>query len=150
VDLVGSKVLRGIVALDSLLMAYGHAPLALFLSSLFAAGGPSRHFSGGPPGGFGFFIALGGYFLFATVVFVLGAIFVATGRLFKLSNASLVILALVDNILLLYTRMVPGNIFFNRIFGWSWSWFPRLGTVQVLVGQTILIVLCIALYRAKK
>jgi len=148
--LVKSKVLRGIVALDSLLMAYGHAPLALFLRFLFMTGGPpTRPLSGGSPGGFGFFFALGAYFLFATVVYLLGAVFVAAGKLFKLSNAGLLVLALVDNVLLLYTRMVPGNIFFNHVIGWSWDWFPRLGTVQVLLGQTLLIVLCAILYRSK-
>jgi hypothetical protein len=147
--MAGSKVLRVIVALDSLLMAYGHAPLALFLASLFRMGGPPGRPLAVPPGAFTFFLALGGYFLFATIIYVLGAIFVASGKLFKLANFGLIVMALVDDVLLVYTRTVPGNIFFNRIVPWSWEWFPRLGTVQVLVGQTILIVLCAVLYRSK-
>jgi hypothetical protein len=132
-------------------MAYGHAPLALFLAQFFRTGGPFvRPPAGGmPPGGFGFFFALGAYFLFSTIIYFLGAIFVASGRLYKLSNFGLIVMAVVDNILLVYTRAVPDNIFFNRIVPWSWSWFPRLGTVQVLVGQTILIVFCAILYKSK-
>jgi hypothetical protein len=101
-----------------------------------------------PPGGFGFFFAIGAYFLFAVVIYVLGAILVAAGKLFKLANIGLIIMALVDELLLLYTRMMP-NVFFGRMLGWSWDWFPRLGTVQVLVGQLVLIVLCVILYRSK-
>jgi hypothetical protein len=144
----GSKVLGVIVALDSLIMAYGHAPLALFLNSFFMQGGPRPPPSGMPRGGFTFFPALGGYFLFATIIYVLGAIFVAARKLFKLSNSGLIVMALVDNILLVYTRTMPG-IFFNRILPWSWDWYARLGTVQVLVGQSILIVLCAILCKSK-
>jgi len=148
--LTRSIVLRVIVVLDSLLMAFGHAPLALFLRQLFMMGGPpARPLSSGPPGGFGFFTAIGAFFLFATIIYILGAIFVASGILFKLANFGLIVMAIVDNILLVYTRTVQGNIFFNRIVHWSWDWFPRLGTVQVLVGQTILIVLCAILYKSK-
>lgn len=147
--MAASKVLRAIVALDALIMAYGHAPLALFLGSLFRTGGPPVRPLAGPPGALTFFLALGGYFLFATIIFVLGAIFVASGKLFKLANFGLIVMALVDDVLLVYTRTVPNNIFFNRIVPWSWDWFPRLGTVQVLVGQTILIVLCAILYKSK-
>ena len=138
------------VALDSLLMAYGHAPLALFLASFFRTGGlPVRPPAGLPPGGFGFFFALGAYFLFSTIVYFLGAIFVASRLFYKFSNLGLIVMAVVDNILLVYTRTVPGNIFFNRIVPWSWSWVPKLGTVQVLVGQTVLIVFCAILYKSK-
>jgi len=147
--MAASKILRVLVALDSLLMAYGHAPLALFLGSLFRTGGPPvRPPAAPPPGGFGFFLAIGGFFLFATIIYVLGAIFIASGRLFKLANIGLILMALVDNVLLVYTRVMP-NIFFNRIVHWSWDWFPRLGTVQVLIGQTLLIVLCAILYKSK-
>jgi hypothetical protein len=146
--MAASKVLRVIVALDALIMAYGHAPFALFLGSLFRTGGPSVRPLAAPPGALTFFLALGGYFLFATIIFVLGAIFVASGKLFKLANFGLIVMALVDDLLLVYTRAVP-NIFFNRIVPWSWGWFPRLGTVQVLVGQTILIVICAILYKSK-
>lgn len=147
--MAASKVLRVIVALDALIMAYGHAPLALFLASFFRTGGPPVRTLAAPPGALPFFLALGGYFLFATIIYVLGAIFVASGKLFKLANFGLIVMALVDDILLVYTRTVSNNIFFNRIVPWSWDWFPRLGTVQVLVGQTILIVLCAILYKSK-
>lgn len=140
--------LRAIVVLDALLMAYGHAPFALFLAPFFRMGGsPARPFAA-PPGALTFFFALGAYFLFATIIYVLGAIFVAFDTLFKLSNFGLIVMALVDDILLVYTRTMP-NVFFNRIVPWSWDWFPRLGTVQILIGQTVLIVLCAILYKSK-
>jgi hypothetical protein len=139
-----------IVALDALVMSYGHAPLALFIGSLFRTGGPPmRPPPGGlPPGGFVFFFALGGYFLFATIIFLLGAIFVASAKLFRLANFGLIVMSVVDDLLLVYTRTMP-NVFFNRVIPWSWDWFPRLGTVQVLVGQTLLMVLCAILYKSK-
>jgi hypothetical protein len=119
--------LRIIVLVDALLMAAGHVPIirAIFFS-------PS----------------IGGYFLFATVVYVLGGILVVAGKLFKLANVGLIIMAVVDNILLLYTRTMS-NIFFHRIVPWSYGWFPP-GTVQILIGQTILVVVCaILLYKRK-
>jgi len=121
-----SKVLRAIVALDSLLMAYGHVNLirAIYFS-----------------------LPIGGYFLVSTVIFVLGAVFVASGKLFKLANIGLIALAIIDEILLVYTRTMS-NIFFQRTIHWSWGWQP-LGTVQILVGQAVLIVLCAMLYKSK-
>jgi len=118
-----SSALRVTVLLDALLMAWGHAPLirAIFRS-------PS----------------IGGYFLFSTVVFVLGGILVVSGKLFKLANVDLVILGVVDNLLLVYTRTMP-NIFFRRPIPWSWEWFPP-GTVQIFFGQAIIIVLCAILF----
>lgn len=98
----------------------------------------------------GFFLAIGGYFLFSVIIYVVGAVFVAAGRLLKLANVGLIIMAVVDNILLLYTRTVPDNVFFHRMVSWSWDLFPRLGTVQVLIGQTLLIILCAyLLYKSK-
>jgi hypothetical protein len=138
-----SKVLRVIVALDAFLMAYAHAPLSMGISFLFRPPG-----SGPPPPPpssqvifhpvFPFF-AIGAYFLFATIVFALGGVLVASGKLFKLANVGLIILAVVDNLLLIYTRTMP-NIFLGRILHWSTGWFPP-GTVQVLIGQSLLIVL---------
>ena len=126
VGLKAPSALAVLVLLDSLLMAYGHVPIirAIFVS-----------------------IPIGGYFLFATVVYILGGIFVVANKLFKLSIVGLIIMAIVDNLLLIYTRIMP-NIFFHRMLSWSWGWAP-LGTVQVLVGQTILIVLCAILYKTK-
>lgn len=127
VPLNASKVLAVLVLLDALIMAVGHVPL---IRALF------------------FFFPIGAYFLFATVVYVLGGIFVVANKLFKLSNVGLIIMAVVDNLLLIYTRTMP-NIFFPRTIPWSWDWFP-LGTVQIFIGQTILIVLCaILLYKTK-
>lgn len=104
-----------------------------------------------PPGGFGFFFVIGAYFLFATVVYFLGAIFVASGKLLKFSNVSLIILAVIDNILLVYTREAPDNIFFNRIIPWSSHWIHGVGTVQVLLGQTVLVALCaILLFQSRR
>ena len=120
------SILAVLVLVDALLMAYGHVPIirAIFFS-----------------------LPIGGYFLFATVVYILGGIFVVANRLFKLSIVGLLVLAVADNLLLIYTRTMD-NIFFHRMIPWSWDWVP-LGTVQVLVGQAILIVLCAVLYKTK-
>jgi len=145
-----------IVLLVSLAMAFGHVPLALFLGSLMRPGpaGPPPSTAGGRPPpqagrGPAFpFAAIGVYFLFATIVYVVGGILVASGKLFKLANLGLIIMAVVDNVLLIYTRSGP-NIFFGRPSGWSWGWFP-LGTVQIFIGQATIIVLCaILLYNPK-
>jgi hypothetical protein len=114
--------LRLVVLVDALLMAAGHVPLirAIFFS-----------------------FPIGAYFLFATVVYVLGGILAVVRKLFKLSNFSLITLAIVDNILLIYTRTMS-NIFFPRIFPWSWSWIP-LGTGQILIGQLAIVALCVIL-----
>ena len=147
-----SRVLRAIVALDSFLMAYGHAPLSTGLSFLFRRPGqlpppppPLTQVIFHPvfP-----FVAIGAYFLFATIVYFLGGVFVASGKLFKLANVGLIVLAVVDNLLLIYTRSMP-NIFIGRIIPWSWGWFP-LGTVQVLLGQSLIIVLCAILLAQSK
>ena len=146
-----SRLLRAIVALDAFLMAYGHATLALGISFLFRPPGsrpppppPSSQVVFHPA--FPFF-AIGAYFLIAMIVYILGGVFVAWGKLFKLANVGLIVLAVIDNLLLIDTRTMP-NIFLGRIIPWSWGWFP-LGTVQVLVGQLIIIVFCAVLLREK-
>lgn len=102
-----------------------------------AAGGPSFPFVG-----------IGAYFLIATILYVLGGILVASGKLFRLANLGLIVLAVLDNMLLIYTRTMP-NIFFRRPIPWSWGWFP-LGTVQIFIGQGVLIVLCaLLLYKTR-
>ena len=111
--------LRILALVDAILMAIGHVPIirAIFFS-----------------------FPIGGYFLFATVIYVVGGIFVAANKLYRLSNASLIILAVVDNILLIYTRELP-NFFFHRILPWSWGWLPP-GTGQICIGQALLVVFC--------
>jgi len=144
-----------IVLVDALIMALGHAPLALFLGPIMrpAPVRPPTNVTStrgpGAAGGQAFpFIAIGAYFLIATILFVLGGVFVVWGRLFKLSNLGLIILAILDNVLLIYTRAMP-NIFFRRAIPWSWELWP-VGTVEILIGQTIIIVLCaILLYKPK-
>jgi hypothetical protein len=144
-----SKALAIIVLLVALMMAVGHIPLALGISFLFRPAGrqppppPSSSGQAAAGGAFSFFFALGAYFLFATIVYVLGGVLVASGKLFKLANLGLIIMAVVDNVLLLYTRTMP-NIFFRRATPWSWGWFP-LGTVQIFIGQVIIVVLCVTL-----
>jgi hypothetical protein len=59
------------------------------------------------------FFAIGAYFLISTILFILGGILVASGKLFKLANLGLIILSAIDNLLLIYTRTMP-NIFFRR------------------------------------
>ena len=143
-----SKALAVIVLLDALILALGHAPLALGISPLFRQ--PARQpppqpppSAQRPPNGAFPFLAIGAYFLFATIAYILGGIFVVSGRLFKLSNVGLIILAVIDNLLLIYTRTMP-NIFFPRIIPWSWTWFPP-GTGQIFIDQVVIIVLCAAL-----
>jgi hypothetical protein len=153
--LKASKALALIVLVDALIMALGHAPLALFLGPIVRpppVRPPTNVTSTRGPGAAGGqalpFVAIGAYFLIATILYVLGGIFVVWGRLFKLSNLGLIILALLDNVLLIYTRIMP-NIFFQRPIPWSWGWFP-LGTVQILIGQLIITVPCaILLYKPK-
>jgi hypothetical protein len=147
-----SRFLRVIVALDALLMAYGHATLALGISFLFRP--PGSRPPPPPPSSqavfhpvFPFF-AIGAYFLIATIVYILGGFCVGSGRLFKLANVGLIVLAIVDNLLLIDTRTMP-NIFLPRIIPWSAGWFP-LGTVQVLIGQSLLIVLCAILLKQSR
>ena len=126
VSLKTPSAIAVLVLLDALLMAYGHIPLIRVIF---------------------FSFSIGGYFLLATVVYILGGILVVVNKIFKLSMVGLVIMAIVDNLLLVYTRTMP-NIFFHRILPWSWDWVP-LGTGQVLVGQAILIVLCAILYKTR-
>ena len=147
-----SRLLRVIVALDAFLMAYGHVTLSLGLSFLFRPSG-GRPPPPPPTGQVIFhpafpFFAIGAYFLIATIVYILGGVFVASGKLFKLANVGLIILAVVDNLLLIDTRTMP-NIFLGRIIPWSTGWFP-LGTVQVLIGQSLLIVLCAVLLKQSR
>jgi hypothetical protein len=122
-----SRVQSVVVFLVALIMAWGHAPI---IRSIF------------------FSFELGAYFLFATVVYVLCGILLLARRLFKLANVGLILMAIVDNLLLVYTRTMP-NIFFRRVVPWTWEWNP-LGTVQIFVGQLIIIVLCaLLLYKSK-
>jgi len=143
------------VLVVALAMAVGHMPLALFLGPLVRPQSlrPPPNATGNRPpsagGGRRFsFFAIGAYFLISTILFIIGGILVASGKLYKLANLGLIILSAIDNLLLIYTRTMP-NIFFQRARPWSWDWYP-LGTVQILIGQTILIVLCaILLYKSK-
>ena len=150
--MAASRLLRVIVALDAFMMAYGHVTLSLGLSFLFRP--PGGRPPPPPPSGQAVFhpvfpfSAIGAYFLIATVVYILGGIFVGSGKLFKLANVGLIILAVVDNVLLIYTRTMI-NIFLGRIIPWSWGWFP-LGTVQVLVGQSLLVVFCAVLLKESR
>jgi hypothetical protein len=107
-------------------MAIGHAP---FIRAIF------------------FSLAIGGFFLISTIIFIVGAVFIASGKLSKLSNFGLIAMSIIDEVLLVYTRTMP-NVFFHRIVPWSWNLFP-LGTVEILVGQALLVVLCAVLYKSK-
>ncbi len=142
-----SKVLAVAVLLIAFVMAFGHAPLALFLGQVMRpppVRPPPLNVTGTrPPGAGGSpvpFIVIGAYFLIATILYLLGGILVASGKLFRLANLGLIMLAVIDNVLLIYTRTMP-NVFFRRPIPWSWEWLP-LGTVQIFIGQAIIIVLC--------
>jgi len=125
-----SKILAAVIALDSLLMAYGHAPLIRIITGSFPLAFP-----------------IGLYFLVSTIIYILGAVFAGLGRLFKLTNYGLIAMAVIDELLLIYTREMP-NALFGRMIPWSMGWFP-LGTIQVFIGQLILIVLCAIRLKSK-
>jgi hypothetical protein len=129
-QVTGSKVLAAIIVLDSILMAVGHAPLIRVIM-----------------GPFPFAFLIGLYFLVSTVIYLLGAIFTGLGKLFKLTNYGLIAMAVIDDLLLIYTREMP-NIIFGRTAPWSTGWFP-LGTVQIFIGQLLLVVLCAIRLRSK-
>ena len=90
---------------------------------------------------------IGLYFLVSTIIFLLGAIFAGLGKLFKLTNYGLIAMCVIDELLLIYTREMP-NVIFGRMIHWSTGWYP-LGTVQVFLGQLVLIVLCAVQLRSK-
>ena len=121
--MTSSKVVAALIALDSIVMAVGHAPLIRVIMSPFPMA-----------------FVIGLYFLVSTIIFLLGAVFTGLGRLFKLTNYGLIAMAVIDELLLIYTRGMP-NVIFGHMASWSMGWFP-LGTVQVFLGQMILIVLC--------
>ena len=125
-----SKILAALIALDSILMAIGHVTLIRVITAPFPLAFP-----------------IGLYFLVSTIIFFLGAIFAGLGKLFKLTNYGLIAMAVIDEVLLVYTREMP-NMFFARAVHWSTGWYP-LGTVQVFIGQLVLIILCAIRLRTK-
>ena len=126
---MSSRALRTLVLLDAFYMAVGHAPLihAIFFS-----------------------FQIGAFFLVSTLIYVIGGILVMSGKLFRLANVGLILMAIIDNLLLIYTRTMP-NIFFSRVIPWSSHWFPVPGTVQIFFGQVLIGVLCcVLLFNTKK
>ena len=114
----GSKAVAAIITLDSIVMAIGHVLLARLIADSFPMP---------------FLIGL--YSLFSTIIYVLGAIFSGLGKLFKLTNYGLIAMAVIDELLLIYTREMP-NAIFGHTIPWSTNWLP-IGTVQVSIGQLI-------------
>lgn len=125
---MSSRALRTLVLLDAFYMAVGHAPLIRVIF---------------------FSFQIGAFFLFSTLIYVVGGILVMCGKLFRLANVSLILMAIIDNILLIYTRTMP-NIFFSRTIPWSSHWFLVPGTVQIFFGQAIIVVLCCVLLLSTK
>jgi hypothetical protein len=119
--MVNLRGLRGAVLVAALLIAFAHS---LYVRAIF------------------FLFTVGAYFLVATVLYVLGglAASLARGRLFKIANLGLILLAIVDNLLIIYTRTLPSIFFGGRIVPWSMGWDPP-GAVQVFLGQILLIIL---------
>jgi hypothetical protein len=130
VRVTGSKVLAALIALDSLVMAIGHAPIIRVITGPFPI--PAL---------------IGVYFLVSTIIYLLGAVLSGLGKLFKLTNYGLIAMAVIDEFLLIYTREMP-NVIFGHMIPWSTGWYP-LGTVQIFIGQLILIVLCAVHLRSK-
>ncbi|MFI5449363.1 MAG: hypothetical protein ACHQ03_06325 [Candidatus Bathyarchaeia archaeon] len=125
---MSSRALRTLVLLDAFYMAVGHAPLIRVIF---------------------FSFQIGAFFLFSTLIYVVGGILVMCGKLFRLANVDLILMAIIDNILLVYTRTMP-NIFFSRTIPWSSHWFLVPGTVQIFFGQAIIVVLCCVLLLSTK
>jgi hypothetical protein len=119
----GSKALAAVIALDSLVMAIGHAPIIRVITGPFPL--PAL---------------IGLYFLVATIIYLLGAILSGLGKLFKLTNYGLIAMAVIDELLLVYTHNMP-NAIFGHAIPYSTAWFPP-GAAQIFFGQLILIVLC--------
>ncbi len=122
--------LRGAVLLTALLIAFAHA---LYVRAIF------------------FLHPVGAYFLVATALYVVGGLVasLAAGRLFKVANFGLILLAIIDNLLIVYTRTFPSVFFGGRIVPWSMGWYPP-GAVQVFLGQILMIFLSgILLSRSK-
>jgi hypothetical protein len=127
----GSKILAVLIVLDSLYLALGHVSLIRLIT-----------------GSFPLAFLIGLYFLVSTIIYVLGAAFTGLGKLFKLTNYGLIVMAVIDELLLIYTREMP-NIIFGHTLSWSISWV-HVGTVQVFLCQLILIVLCALQLRSRK
>lgn len=79
----------------------------------------------------------------ATILFLVGGLLAwrMSGLVFKLANVGLVVLSIIDNALIFYTRTVASMLSMGRVFPWSTGWWP-IGVVQVLGAQMLLIVLC--------
>jgi len=85
---------------------------------------------------------IGGYFLISTMLFLVGGILTwrTSGKWFRFANVGLILLSILDNALIYYTRTVPSMLSMGRVFSWSTGWWPT-GVVQVFVGQPLLIIL---------
>lgn len=125
--MVSLRVLRGAVVASAFLIAFIHG---LYVHPAFM------------------FSLIGGYFLVATVLFAVGGLLVwfGSGRLFKVGALGLILMAILDNSLIFYTRTLPSVFFRGRILRWSMEWYPP-GTVQFFVAQLILIILAVLLLR---
>lgn len=129
--MVSSRGLRGAVLLAALLIAFAHG---LYVRAIF------------------FLFPVGAYFLVATVLYFVGglAASILSRRLFKVANLGLILLAVIDNLLIVYTRTFPSVFFGGRIVAWSMGWDPP-GAVQVFVGQILMMILSgILLFRSKR
>ncbi len=87
--------LRGAALLTALLIAFAHA---LYVRAIF------------------FLHPVGAYFLVATALYVVGGLVasLAAGRLFKVANFGLILLAIIDNLLIVYTRTFPSVFFWRK------------------------------------
>jgi hypothetical protein len=88
-----------------------------------------------------FSLTVGGYFLTATILFIIGAFAcLISGRLSRLAVPGLFALSIIDCGLIYATRTFPTPFFGGRVIPWSSSWMPP-GAIQVFIAQVVLIIL---------
>lgn len=96
-------------------------------------------------------IPVGVYFLVAAILFAFGGLVasLSSGKLFRSANLGLIVLSILDNVIIFYTRIFPLSILGGRVLSWSTSWIPP-GAVQVLIAQIVMIILsALVLLRSK-
>ena len=86
------------------------------------------------------------YFLVTAILFAIGAFAVlSSGRLFKPAITGLILLALIDNILIVITASFATPLSGGQAYGWATDLNPP-GQVPVFIVQVVLIILAASLW----